>query len=466
MSANVATESKAFEAMKGAWDLPTDLRGGTRAMRAAHTKWLPRESLEEEPRYYARLKRSTLFGAYSDTLGSLAGKPFSRPVTIAGDVPERLEGITRNADQQGRSLTQFARDIYEDGIHYGLAHVLVDMPQQVRGATRADVRDVRPYFVRIRPCDLHGWRSERDPKTGQTFPRAIRWRESTTVPDGDFGEKAVERVRVMSFALPGEPNNGAFQVWERTEQGKWALTAEGPHTFRGIPLRTLYLRRTGFMTGAPCLEDLAWANLEHWQSASDQRELMRFARCPLWFGTGISAEERESFSLGPGAFMTSENPEARMSVVEHSGAAIRAGAEDLKATEDRMTILGLQPLMQRAQTATGESIREGRTQSAAQSWVQSLEGVLRELYEAGATYIGEELAPEFKVDVFNDFSVSVRATQDIEALIKARSAGEITRETFLAGLKRYSVLPDNLDVEAEALAAASELDAFGEGGEG
>ena len=37
--------------------------------------------------------------------------------------------------------------------------------------------------------------------------------------------------------------------------------------------------------------DLAWLNLAHWQSASDQRHILHVARVPFLFGRGLSEGE-------------------------------------------------------------------------------------------------------------------------------------------------------------------------------
>jgi len=61
--------------------------------------------------------------------------------------------------------------------------------------------------------------------------------------------------------------------------------------------------------------------------------------------------------------------------------------------------------------------------------------------------MNETLPDDFKADIYNDFGVSIRATADIEALLKMRQAGEIDRETFLREVKRRAVLSESVDVD-------------------
>jgi hypothetical protein len=75
--------------------------------------------------------------------------------------------------------------------------------------------------------------------------------------------------------------------------------------------------------------------------------------------------------------------------------------------------------------------------------------------------VKEEIDDEFKVDIFSDFGLSMRATQDIEALIKMRAVKDITHETFLEEMKRRDVLNEMVNVEAEAQLAGSQLSLVG-----
>ena len=64
MSDTVDTENIAYKEMRTKWDLIRDLMGGTTAMRAAGTKWLPKEPLEDDKDYKVRLDRSFLEDYY------------------------------------------------------------------------------------------------------------------------------------------------------------------------------------------------------------------------------------------------------------------------------------------------------------------------------------------------------------------------------------------------------------------
>src|SRR6185295_4553940 len=99
-------------------------------------------------------------------------------------------------------------------------------------------------------------------------------------------------------------------------------------------LAPVYLNRTGFMTGEPPLEELADLNVAHWQSSSDQRNILTVARVPILFGTGI--EGNEKLEIGASSMIRTSDPNAKLTYVEHTGAAIGAGERDLERLEFQM----------------------------------------------------------------------------------------------------------------------------------
>ena len=54
--------------------------------------------------------------------------------------------------------------------------------------------------------------------------------------------------------------------------------------------------------------DLADKNIEHWQSASDQRNALTVARFPMLAGKGLTQKEMEDIVLAPNQSLSTENP--------------------------------------------------------------------------------------------------------------------------------------------------------------
>lgn len=457
---DVSTPSAKWTEMSEDWTLLHDLLGGTNAMRKAEELWLPREEKETALAYQGRLKRSFLYGAYEDTVDKITAKLFTKPIVLEGadELPEQLQPIEKNVDRAGTSLTDFFKANFRSGVIYGYTHVLVDYPQMDTAVTLADERavDARPYFVEVKPCDLFAWNYERLPN-GELQLTQVRIRQCVTVKDGEWGEKEVERVKVFG--------KNDWQVWElqtTTIDGQktssWVKTLEGNHTLGEVPIKTLYLNRTGFMTADPPLYRLAEQNLAHWQSYSDHRNILRFSRVGLLFAAGFSDEEIDKgIYVGPNQMIATKNPAAHLEHVEHSGASIKAGTDDLEDLEERMEVLGLQPLIARSagSTATGKMLDENRTATDAQAWARSLEQFIVDCYKMAAKWVNVELEDDaIKVNIVDTFNLLQSKDTDITNLIALANAipPKISATTLLEELKRRGLLQENLDVEKELAA--------------
>lgn len=476
----VSEPCAAFRKNAEHWRHLDALLGGTLAMREAGTAWLPQEEKETHRSYMNRLERSILFGGYEEALSGLVSKPFSRQVTISGTLPEQLSGIEFDIDNEGRGLTEFARDVFRDQIHRGLTFILVDFPDPKRAITATEQRrlGIRPYFCHVMGSDLIGWASRRN-IAGRLELSQIRIRESVIRHGDDFGEQEVRRIRVWNAPPVDEDGamiEGALGYWELWEEqtgesrqaADWVRVDSGEHTFPGIPIIPIYAGRTGFLQARPPLEDLGWLNIRHWQSTSDQNNILRYSRIYTPWVVGMAETEYKNMPpVGVNAMLRAENPNAKFGILEHSGASIQAGERDIKALEERMEVLGLQPMLRRSgdATATAKAIDESRGDTDMQSWVRNLEAALVRAFEFACIWAGERAKPiplgdDFAVDVFNEFGLTTQADSKVKALIESRKNGDISRETYLNELVRIKYLNPNLDVDEESRRIESEAASF------
>ena len=349
-----------------------------------------------------------------------------------------MKSIPENVDRVGTNLTMFAKEVFDSGIDYGLTHILVDFPA-VSGLTLADERsqEIRPVFIHITPPNLISWATKQT-SSGQLVLTQIRFKEQRVEPVGQYGDELVNYIRIF--------NETTWELWKQ-DGDKYVMEDEGINSFGGIPMVTYYVNRKGPWIASPTLESLAWLNIAHWQSLSDQRNILRFARSGILTASGYKPEELESMTVGPNVLITGQDPEAKMAFVEHSGKAIGAGAADIQSLEERMEILGLQPLLERTSnsTATGKLLDESRSQSSIQSWIRSLEGVIKNAFSLAGEWLNVEVDATW--NIFSDFGLSPNT--DVEALIKIRAGEQITHETFLREIKRRGLLSESLDVQQE-----------------
>lgn len=462
----VDTPNVQYEAMAANWSLLFDLLGGTPRMRAARQKWLPMEDAESIKGYNSRLKRSFLYNAYKDTIEKLRAKPFKKPVSVQGEIPQQLEMIETDVDKTGRTLTSLAGDIMSGGLVTGVHHLLVDFTvmrdaedADTEGESKASIADekaagARPVFVNVPARNLIGWRLDVNGELEQ-----IRILENAIVRDGTYRDKKVKRIRVVT-----KEKWELFELQEIREGNSivksWVSLGANTHTFGSVPLVTIYFEQgPDELTGVPPLEDLAWLNLAHFQSYSDQRNILRVVRSAILFGRGWKQEDIDKgIVVGPRNAILQEGEKSDLKYVEHTGKGIEAGRQDIQDIEARMEVLGLQPLIKKTgnQTATGKAIDEAKNQSRMQAYVRAVESGLEQAYRFAAQWVKVALPSDFKVTIFSDFGIGLQAKDDIDALLKSRLARQITHETFLREIQRRGLISETVDVEAEVEALEDE----------
>jgi len=452
-----------YDMMVESWKLMHDLLGGTLAMRAAGQEWLPKEPAEEVTSYDIRLSRSILYNGLADTLNKLKNRPFTHSITVK-DLPEALSYLEDDVDGSNKPLEIFLKDVLENIIKYGIAHIYIDhtkIPNEELIDTKGNKKEltladeqrlgVRVYLINISPKDLIGWQTNKN-SSGEVELIQIRIKETNIVADGEYGDAELTSITVY--------NKDGWEVHEQDpeDEDNYIKTSEGTSSLGKIPLVTIYATKTGFMTAKPPLEDLSWLNLAHWQSYSDQRNILRFSRFGLIFGKGLPSEMTGgTLQIGPTkAFLTSE-PDADMKYIEHSGKSIEAGQKDIEDIEQKMRVLGNQPLMKdMPNTATAERLDEGRTVSQLQSWVGALQRGIRRALELAGEWRKIELPEETEIEIYSDFEAVVLGGGDKDHILKARQSGDITRERYLREAQRRGIYSQDMDPEEEAKLASAE----------
>lgn len=434
----VASVSSAQAVLETKRRLPRLLCEGTEAMRAAGRTYLPQWPAEPDKAWEARRDSTVLFPAFRDAVDLACGLIFRKPVEPQ-DVPVDAQGWLLDIDRAGRDVTQFAESVERDAITCGVSYLVADYPRVTPGLTLAQERAMgaRPYLIHVKAEQVLGWRSQM--VNGSEVLTQFRYLESVTVQDGAYGEKAAQRIRVL------QP--GLVEVYVKAENGKdWVLDPEasGVVTLQDVPVVAVYAGRTGFMAGSPPLIDLAWKNVEHWQSSSDQRNVLHVARVPILARIGIQDSEDVVVSAGS----TMDLPlGADAKFVEHSGAAIGAGRQDLEDLKAEMRVMAGKILDAGVQkTAYQAGVESTQAMSRVQAWALGLQSALNRAWGLCGKWIGQELGT---LSVNTDVDLTKPDAQTLVELRNAVLAGLLTRRTYLQILKEAEVLPSGVTVEDE-----------------
>ena len=430
----VATPSPQVLAMSEDWQLIDDLMGGTKAMRRAGVRYLPRRGAEEPEDYDRRLSLATLYPALIDTVGAMVGRVIGQPADVSEVTPWIAEEVLPDIDRMDRGLMQAVGDIFRRGLAYGLTHVLVESPAVGGDITVAEQRSrrLRPYIITLDPRDVLGWRYAEDGTLAQ-----VRIRSARSVENG-WETEAVEQVRVY------EP--GRVSVWEKVPNTEtWAVVAELATGLTRIPLVTYYTGRTGPMTAVSPVLELAHLNAKHWRQQSGIDDLLEVASVPILALIGAESDDR--LVIG-GRYAVRLPREADLKYVEHTGAAIGSGREALAELKAEMRSFRGRMLDDSASAMTATQAREEAAESNAplSRMVRDLEDAIAAILDLIAAYRGE--ATGGRVTLAPDLSADL-GSESMATLVQMHARGAISSETLFRESQRRGLVDGSLDWEVE-----------------
>ena len=415
--------------MEPHWLLIEALLQGTYGIRKGHRKYLPQEPRELDEAYDNRLMRSTLAPYYVRLERMLAGMLTRKPVRledVSDDVTEQLFDV----DLQGNDLNVWTYETARKCIRYGHVGVLVDAPKA--GENR------RPYWVAVTPRDILGWRSE--VKDGKQQLTQLRLMEEITVPDGLYGEKQIQQVRVLT--------PGAFEIHQKDDKGDFRLIDEGRTSLSEIPFAVAYSNRVGVLESRPPLSDIAELNLKAYQVQSDLDNQLHISAVPMLaiYGFPQSAEE---ISAGPGEAMALPES-ARAEYIEPGGNSYNAQFQRLDQIAGQINELGLAAVLGQklsAETAEAKKIDRSQGDSTMMVIAQQMQDLIDNCLSFHAQYMQQSQVGSSFVN--RDFLGQRLEPQEIQSLLQLYTAGTITQETLLNQLSAGEVLGDEFDVEEE-----------------
>jgi len=411
------------------WILLEDLIGGTYELRRRHRRYLPQEPREQDESYDNRLARSTCPPYYQRIERMLAGLLTRKPVRL-NDVSDIVREQLFDVDLQGNDLNVWTYEAARKMVRYGHVGVLVDAP--------AAGENGRPYWVSYTPREILGWRTELT--DGAQKLTQLRLLEKVIVPDGLYGEKQMEQVRVLT--------PGAFELHRRDEKGAFQIYDSGSTTLDVIPFAVAYANRVNIMESRPPLEDIAELNLKAYQVQSDLDNQLHISAVPMlaFFGFPSSAEE---VSAGPGeAIAFPAEGDARY--IEPEGKSFEAQFRRLEQIAVQINELGLSAVLgQKLSAETAEAKRIDRSQGDSTMMViaQNMQDLIDNCLTWHAQYLNIPQAGSSYVN--RDFLGGRLEPQEIQSLLALYTAGTITQKTLLDQLYEGEVLGDEFDVEEE-----------------
>jgi hypothetical protein len=352
------------------WILIEDLMQGTYGMRRKHRRYLPQEPRELDESYDNRLARSVCPPYYQRLERMLAGMLTRKPVRLT-DTADIIQEQLFNVDLQENDLNVWTYETARKMIRYGHVGVLVDAP-------KAEYEG-RPYWCTYTPREILGWRYE-----GSELVQ-LRLMEKVVLPDGEYGEKTAEQVRVLT---PGE-----YKIYQKQKNTNFELIDEGTTSLDKIPFSVAYANRLNIMESRPPLEDIAELNLKTYQVQSDLDNQLHISAVPMlaFFGFPSAAEE---VSAGPGEAIAFP-ADGRAEYIEPKGTSFDHQFKRLEQIAGQINELGLSAVLgQKLSAETAEAKRLDRSQGDSTMMViaQNMQDMIDNSLQFHAQYLGNTTA--------------------------------------------------------------------------
>ncbi|MGP2741040.1 DUF4055 domain-containing protein [Serratia marcescens] len=434
---DISTPNLDYNDMVEAWDINDALMGGTLYMRRLGETYLPRWPNEDKEDYKKRLAVATLLPAYEETIKQDIGRVFAEPTVLSDETPEQIKKLTPNIDLEGNRLDVWAQEFFSIGFQYGLAHALVDFPRVNKDEvkTKADEKAAgsRPYVTMLNPRQVIGWKSK--VVKGKVVLTDLRIKEVIIVDSDDYGQTKVEQIRHIM------PRKVEIYRKSKGDSGEsvWAIFEEWETSRDDIPLVTFYTKRTGFMRGSPPLLNLALLNIKHWQSQSEQDNILHVARVPILSVYGL--EEGQELTVGASSAARFEDRQKQgIEYTEHTGSAIGAGKTSIDDLEQQMRQAGAKLL--RAENTSTKSVDQTNEEKMQENsplftMASSLEDALDNILQIMAEWLG--LPSGGNVDVRTELETETQSVdaQSALAIQSLRQGGDIR---FIDAVRAYQRL--------------------------
>lgn len=453
--------------------------GGTYELRklcefSTSNEYLPAEKEEDEDSYKARVNRTTLFNAFLRTRQKLVGEVFGKDVTLSEDMSDAEKEWMEDIDLKGNDINTFASTVFAQALSDGVTYILADYPQvemlrttdnkllffakeigKFMPFTKAVEKQKgwRPYLVHIKAEQVIGIRTKI--VNGEEVILQIRIHETVVEPDGPYAVKDVEKIRVL------EP--GRYELWRRPSKAAtvWELESSGLTSLDYVPLVQMkFGEKTNALAVVPPMDDLAYLNLNHFQSTSDQKNILHYARMVVWFGKCLDKNENDKIVFGANKLVHSDNEASDLKAVEHNGHAINSGRNDIKDTENQMAMFGLTFMapQTRTVTATEKTLDANENDSSLLNWTR----IAEDGFNTSIQYMNEIIGlPKEKSGtlIFNkEFRNFLRA-EDSLIILNAVERNLLPVELMVKEFKRRGIISDEWDlVELKSLLEAQVRD--------
>lgn len=463
------------------WQKIRVFAAGAKAVKDAGQAYLPKLTSQTDAEFAAYKLRAEVYGAIDRTVDGLEGAIFRKEPRFDGFTAAD-QPIMDDVTQTGTDLKTIAREITREILTTGRMGVLVDFAAPAEGQPAG-----RAYLVPYAAERIINWQTITVGGKEMLSLVVLEEADPKASEDG-FTQVARKRYRVLRLI------EGVYhaQIWTLKKEGaasvtvplsadvirpaagtaaagdEYAMTADVIPQRIGSPLKQIpfyFFSPSGAHSSPqkPPLLDIADLCHQHYMASADYAHGLHYVALPVLYAFGI--EKTSQITLGPAAALVSENENAKAGMIEFTGQGLGAFEKRLESLEKKMAVLGaklLEESKKAAETAEAVKMRASGDESVLSGIAQAVGEQLAHATDFVLWWSGTGEMPDVQIELNRDYVSGSMEPALLTALLQARQAGEITRETFLWNMQRGEVLPpdvtitdeiDKLDQQAPAMAA-------------
>ena len=450
-----------------------DLLGGTKAMRARKTIYLPSEEGETVKSYENRVSRTFLNNYFQHTVSKLSSEVFSKEVVFEEPKNdkekigvENVKNFSLDIDFEGNDITTFAKENFESGISFGSSIIHINYPEipglEYVGSTAyyIDAKGKRKP-VNFEEQKKNGWRPffvhypvTSVVRTSEKRINGVNIIDGIVLKDKIYIESPIydnlaDRLHYFYF------ENGTCKYVsceQDSEAGEWTMKSQGDTRLPFMPFVVFSPgKKINMVFAEPPLQTLAELNLEHFQSKSDQRNILHYSRLITFFGKGLNdVYDEQKVRVGANQVILSDADYGDFKVIESKGAGIKQGADDLKDLEEKMGMFGLSLLLPKSDraTATEKLIDTSESDSQLKSWAVMYQSCLRRAYEMVSMYYPEAIRDEYRaIPVVNTDLKSIFSAESLNYIVRGVENKFVSPSIAAKEYKRRSIIAKDVDID-------------------
>jgi Domain of unknown function (DUF4055) len=412
----------------GRWQKNRDVFIGTDAIAAAGKRYLPPISPDQSrEEYESYSKRATFFPAVHKTIAGFVGAISRRPHKFT--LPPQIAHMEVVATYNDLTLSELTKTLCTEVLLQNRAGLLVDVHDDTGS----------PYLVPYSAESIINWSDDQIVLKETVFEAD---------PLDRFKLNAVDQFRQLWL------NEGVYTctTWRKPTDAasatiaEWAVYSEVVPTRRGKPLDIIpftFLSTQGATATVidPPLAGLVDLSLEHYRKSSDLSHGLYWVAIPTLYITGIN-EDRQ-VTLGGGSAILINEAQAKVGMVEFTGAGLGSLEKAISQIEHRMAAVGAGILAAESQRTNITAQEAGIKHASESNLLTSVVSGVRDGLMKALGYAAHWAFSDGKVDVeLNDDFVSSRLDgPTLMGLVQALQSDGITLADFQHCLQDGGLLP-------------------------